>query len=526
MLTRGFATEIKVGIFTAVGLGALATGILIIDGNPFAAKAQEFYTVLDNVAGVAARTGVRVSGVQIGEVSEVELLPKGAKVNFTVDPKVVIPKGSFIELRSRGILGDVFLEIVRDENNKEALQSGDMIPKVKEQNDLNSLMSSIGSIAKNIQTVSHTLALVLGNEEGQASLRNIIRNIEQVTTDARELVYGERKNVAAAIQGMRTVAERLALMLEKNDGRIDSVLASIDSASSDFKVFAGELRRMVSGENQGKLEEILTALDDSMSNIRETSSKVKLVADKIERGEGTIGALLSKDDTINEVNSTLRNVQEFLRPATQLKVDVDYKGEYRGKTASGSVGTTGNHFNVRLSTRPDRFYLLGLTDSPTSRHVSAIETETNVDGNKTTVTRTEKVSADVNRIRINAQFAKRFSNVGVRFGFFESYAGIAGDLYLFSDRFQGAVEVFDFKNESTRPGVATTGFSPRVKGYGNVFVTSNIYVTGGVDAINNLNATRQGSETVAPKPLPFVGAGLRFTDDDLRAVIGAATLAR
>lgn len=522
MLNRGFATEIKVGLFTAIGLGALAVAIVVLDGNPFAAKAQEFYTVLDNVAGVAARTGVRVSGVQIGEVSSVELLPKGAKVNFTVDPKVKIPKGSFIELRSRGILGDVFLEIVRDENNKDSLQSGDMIPKVKEQNDLNSLMSSIGSIAKNIQLVSHTLALVLGNEEGQASLRNIIHNIEQITSDARDLVYGERKNISATIRGMKEVAERLAMTLEKNDGRLDRVLESVDVASQDFKTFAGALRQMVSGDNKGKLEGILASIDDSMNNIKETSAKVKLVADKVERGEGTIGALLSKDDTINEVNSTLKDVKEFLRPATQLKVDLDYHGEYRGKAATDTLGFAGSHFNVRLRTRPDRYYLLGITDSPASRQVSTEDTQTKTEGNNTSTRTVKKVSEDAPRIKVNAQFAKRFDHIGVRFGIFESYAGIAGDLYLFSDKFQGSVEVFDVKNTSTRP-LANKTFDPRIKSYANLFVTPNIYLTGGVDAINNVYAIREGDETEKPKPLPFVGAGLRFTDDDLRAVMGAAS---
>lgn len=522
MISRNITTELKVGIFTAAALATLAASTFVLEGNPFAPKSDEFYTVLDNVGGVAARTGVRVAGVQIGEVSSVELLPKGARVNFKIDPKVRIPKGSYIELRSRGILGDVYLEIQRTDGSTEFMASGDMIPKITEQNDFGALMDSMGKIAKNIQDVSQTLALVLGNEEGKTSLRNIMRNIEQFTNDARDVLASERKNVSVAIQGIRDIAQRVSVILERNDGRIDRVLESIDSASGDFKLIAAELRGAVSGPNKGRIESIIASLDESLRDVKQTASKVRLVVDKVERGEGSLGALVSKDETINELNSTLRGVQEFLRPATQLKLELDYKGEYRGKTAGESIGSTGNHFNLRMSTRPDRYYLLGLSDSPTSRKITNRTTTTTVEGANTISTEREEIPENRDRIRFNAQFAKRFENVALRVGFFESYAGLAGDLYMFSDKVTASVEVFNFK--SNKDDKYERGMA-RVKGYANVFFTPNLYATGGVDQINNSGA-KKDTEGFVPKPFPFVGAGLRFTDDDLRAVIGAAALAK
>ena len=508
MLTQGITTELKVGLFTIAALATLGTLVVVLDGNPFSERAQTFHTILDNVGGVGERTQVRTAGVAVGEVVSIEILPKGAKVNFRIASHVKIPKGSIIELRSRGILGDVFLEVVRKEDSTEALEPGSLIPKVKEFNDMSSLMNSLGSIAEDIKQVSSTLSKVLGTENGKNSLQNILANIEAITSDTRNVIAEEKDNVRRIVENLKSATEAVNSILLRNDGKIDQVIATVQSSMSDMKAFTGELRGMVTGPNKGRLDSIIASIDDSMSNIRDASSKVQLIVDKVEKGEGTLGQLVAKDDTANDIRSTLKSIQDVLKPATRLRIDVDYKNEYRLQNQE-ALGRFGNHFNVRLSTRPDRFYLLGISDSPASRKVTTTTPTTTADG-KTVVV--ERVSEDRDKLRFNAQFAKRFDAVGVRFGLFESYAGIAGDLYLFSDKVSSSIEVFNFGDDKVQGEGSTKGVA-RVKAYSNVFVTPNIYVTGGADNIGR-----------TPRPTAFFGAGLRFSDDDLKSVLGAASL--
>jgi phospholipid/cholesterol/gamma-HCH transport system substrate-binding protein len=514
MFERTVTTELKVGLFTLCALGALGGIVVTLEGNPFAARAQKFHTVLQNVGGVGARTQVRTSGVQVGEVESIDILPKGAKVNFRVNGSVKIPKGSYIELRSRGILGDVYLEIVRNEESKDELESGAQIPQMKEFNDMGTLMSSLGSIAQDLQTVSRTLAKVFGGGDGQSTLQSIVSNVEKITAEARDIVSGQKANIAATLDTLRESITRVNGLLAKHDGRIDEIMLAVADATKDMKVFSAELRKVMSGENKNRIENIVAALDDSMQSVRQATSKVQLIVDKVEKGEGTLGQLVSKDDAANELRTTLKSVQEILKPAAKLRVEVDYKGELRSDDTR-YIGNAGNHFNLRLATRPDRYYLLGVSDSPQGRKITEERTTVTKDSSNADITRIETTtSEDRPRIKYNAQFAKRFDNIGVRFGLFESYAGVAGDLYLFSDRFSTSVEVFQFGEDQTQADYKSKGFA-RVKGYANIFVTPNIYITGGADNIGR-----------TPKPVSFFGAGLRFSDDDLKAVIGAAALAK
>ncbi|MEN9809613.1 MAG: hypothetical protein RLZZ488_1180 [Pseudomonadota bacterium] len=514
MFERTVTTELKVGLFTVVAFAALGALVVTLEGNPFAARAQRFNTVLQNVGGVGARTQVRTSGVQVGEVESIDILPRGAKVNFRVNGSVRIPKGSYIELRSRGILGDVYLEIVRNEDNKEDMESGAQIPQMKEFNDMGTLMSSLGSIAQDLQTVSRTLAKVFGGGDGQSTLQSIVSNVEKITAEARDIVAGQKENITATLDTLRESVSRVNALLAKHDGRIDDIMLAVSDATKDMKVFSAELRKVMSGENKTRIENIVAALDDSMQSVRQATSKVQLIVDKVEKGEGTLGQLVAKDDAANELKNTLKSVQELLKPAAKLKIEVDYKGELRN-TETRYVATAGNHFNLRLATRPDRYYLLGVSDSPQSRKITEERTSVSKDASGADIVRQEVTTSEERpRIKYNAQFAKRFDKVGVRFGLFESYAGVAGDLYLFSDRFSTSVEVFQFGEDQTQADYKSKGFA-RVKGYANVFVTPNIYVTGGADNIGR-----------TPKPIAFFGAGLRFTDDDLKTVIGAAALAK
>jgi phospholipid/cholesterol/gamma-HCH transport system substrate-binding protein len=514
MAKQDLTTELKVGLFTLGGVAVLATLVVILQGNPFGASTQTFYTDVENVGGVGQRTQVRTSGVQVGEVRSIDILDKGARVYFQVEGKVKVPKGSYIELRSRGILGDVYLEIVRTQGVTEWIPSGEAIPQAGEFSDLGSLMKSMGSIAVDIKTVSQSLSEVFGSGEGKRSLKAILANIEDLTGNTADIVKSERQNIEKIIENIRFSTEKVLALIDRNDGRIDQIVNNVRVTIDDVKLFTAELRKFAQGENRARIERVIATLDDSMQNIKLASAKVENIVDKVNKGEGTLGQLISKDDTINEVKQSLKSLQDLLKPATKLKVEVDYRGELRsGETKY--VDATGNHFNLRLFTRPDRFYLIGITDSPAAQKVTVTtKYAPTTSGDGTTVREETLVPEDRNRIRLNAQFAKRFDNVGVRFGLFEGSAGVASDLYLFSNSLQTSLEIFNFGDSRLQSSNHGKGFA-RVKLYSSYFMTPNLYVTLGAD---NFGKT--------PKTLGFMGLGLRFTDDDIKAVLGTAAMLR
>jgi phospholipid/cholesterol/gamma-HCH transport system substrate-binding protein len=495
------SSEVKVGLFAIVGAAVLTTTAIVLGGNPFSSKKQYFYTTLSNVKGVAERTQVRASGVQVGEVTSVEILQDGARINFSVEGNLKIPKGSFIEIKSRGILGDVYIEVVRNIQGIGFMSSGDMMPRISDSNDMDSLMTNLNAIAKDIKTISGSLANVLGTSQGEKSIKNIVDNIEGVTNDLREITSSQKANIKEAIKEIRDSAIRVAKLIERNDSKIDQIIA-------DLKTFTTELRQISTPENREKIESII-------ANVNDATSSIKRMSAKIESGEGTLGQLIAKDETAEEVKATLKSIQDVVKPISQLKLTIMDRAEFR--VANADTGDKFvNEFDIVLSTRPDRYYLLGVTNAPYGRNVSTTTTTTTTNGN-TSITNVEhNTTEDITSWRFNLQIAQRFGFLGIRLGMFANSGGFATDLYAFKDKLVTSVEFSQFGGGPT-PSDTQYGSkgSFNIKAFANFFITPNVFVTGGVDGVELYN-----------KPFPFVGAGISITDDEIKGLVGVAAIAK
>ncbi|KAB8029926.1 MlaD family protein [Fluviispira multicolorata] len=495
-------SELKVGLFAIVGASVLTTTAFVLGGNPFASKKQHFHTILNNVGGVAERTQIRASGVRVGEVTSVEILPDGARVNFDVDSNVKIPSGSYIEIKSRGILGDVYIEVVRNLKGSGEMKSGEQLQRNPESNDMETLMTNLNAIARDIKKISGSLANVLGTSEGETSIKNIVANIEGMTNDLREVTGSQKENLKDAIQGLRDTSVRLSKLIERNDSKIDQIIA-------DVKTFTTELRQISTPENREKIESIITSIEAA-------SASIKRMAAKVENGEGTLGQLIAKEETADEVKATLKSIQDAVRPISQLKLTVQDRAEARlANAVTGDKYT--NELNLLFSTRPDRYYLLGVTNAAYARKVTVSTATTTTTSNGSTVTTTqENKPEDVDKLRYNLQVSQRFGFMSLRLGLFSSSAGLATDFYAFNDKLVGTVEISQFNGV---PIPSDTLYGARgvinLKAFVNYFITPNFFVTGGVDGL-----------VISDKPFPFLGAGISISDDDLKGLVGIAAIAK
>lgn len=495
------SSEIKVGLFAIVGTTVLTTTAVMLGGNPFSSKKQYFYTILSNVKGVAERTQVRASGVQIGEVTAVEILQDGAKITFSVDASLKIPKGSYIDIRSRGILGDVYIEIVRNTQGIGFMSSGDLMPKTNESNDMDTLVTNLNAIAKDIKKVSGTLANVLGTQKGEQSIQNIVDNIEGMTGDLRDITSSQKTNIKEAIKGIRDSAVRISALIERNDSKISQII-------SDIKTFTTELRQLSTPENREKIENII-------ANVEGATASIRRMSEKIEKGEGTLGQLIAKDETAEEIKTTLKNIQDVVKPITQLKLTLMDRAEFRIANADSNDKFV-NEFDVILSTRPDRYYLLGVTNAPYGRQVTTTTTTSTTNGNTTSTNVEQNTSENLTNLRFNLQIAQRFGFLGLRLGMFANSGGFATDFYSFSDKL---VTSFEFSQFGGSPTPSDTQYGSKgafnIKAFANYFVTPNVFVTAGVDGVVLYN-----------KPFPFFGAGFSITDDEIKGLVGVAALAK
>jgi phospholipid/cholesterol/gamma-HCH transport system substrate-binding protein len=121
--------DLALGIFVLMGLGALGYLTFQVGGLSYQVPGGLFvYADFDDIGGLKERAPVTISGVKVGQVSDIELDPvlMRARVELDVDPSLELPVDTWARIRTSGVLGDQFVAL--DPGAEEdILTSGDTI---------------------------------------------------------------------------------------------------------------------------------------------------------------------------------------------------------------------------------------------------------------------------------------------------------------------------------------------------------------------------------------------------------------
>lgn len=495
-MLKTLSTEFKVGLFALVAMATLGYMFFVLSPDTFKSHEQyTYYTVLKNAAGIVTKTHVKTSGVSVGKVQSVELEGGTTKVAFEVDSSVRLPTGSRVEIRSVGLLGDKHLEIIRPQDSGEYIPNRGFLPQSDESVDMETLISLVGDIARDLKKVTSTFATVLGSKKGEQSLTNIVENVENVTAD------------------LRATTKSLKGVIGEREGDLHDVLDNVRGGVKDLRLFAANLKDVLDEDNKERINRILASFDETMGDVKTSAKNISLIAQKVEKGEGTIGKLVNDDTAITELEEAIKDIRKVVSPATKLTLTVDARAELRRDKSAQ------NYFNLVFRTRPDRFYILGFTDTYQDRIETTTETQNIGDKDKDGLDETqvtEKVRRE-NALRFNLQVGKRWYWVTLRGGLFETTGGFATDLHLFRDRLKFSFEAFNFDSRST-----SIRRSVHLKAYASALFYNHIYAMVGVD---DPTRTDPATGNISKKLNWFGGAGLAFDDQDLKALFGAAAVA-
>lgn len=118
--------DLVVGLFVLAGLGAVAYLSLQVGGlNYKGPTGFILYAGFDEIGGLKPRAPVTISGVKVGQVTEIGLGDDlRARVELDLDPRLELPVDSSVAIRTSGLLGDQFIAM-EPGGEEDLLQSGE-----------------------------------------------------------------------------------------------------------------------------------------------------------------------------------------------------------------------------------------------------------------------------------------------------------------------------------------------------------------------------------------------------------------
>ena len=226
-------------------------------------------------------------------------------------------------------------------------------------------------------------------------------------------------------------------------------------------------------------DQTLARVDQSIRNIEE-------ITDKVNRGEGTLGRLINDEETVEQLNAAITNVNNFLGGADKLETSLDFHSEYLT-----GVDLTKSYIGVKIQPGLDRYYEIAIIDDPRGVVRSERSESTPLGGATSTVDRTTTYK---NRVKFTALFAKNFYDFTVKGGLIENAGGVGFDYHLFNHKLQLSAEFFNFSDLY-------------IRAFARYNFMKGVYVIAGGD-----NLVESKNDVASA----FVGAGIFITNDDLK----------
>jgi phospholipid/cholesterol/gamma-HCH transport system substrate-binding protein len=320
-------SELRVGLLVIVSLAILAfTAIVIGTGSPFS-RTYQVKALMNDVNGLKPSAPVRVGGVEVGTVEEVDFA-KGAggmvEVTMRLDKRVQdrVTSESMANLGAVGLLGEKAVDIT-------AAPGGTPIPehgyvKAASEDPFKGLLTDAG------ESTAHLWRILARMDAGEGLIGKALRDEE---------LYDRMTDVAVRLQsvvdklesprgplGRLMNDEEMSRQLASSARGIDAVVSRIEAGQGplgalsrdeemvrEMKAITTSLGQVSSqlARGEGSLGKMLA--DDALyRNLTGVSTRLDSVLTRVEKGDGSMGRFVSDPELYNNLNGAAKDLRLLL----------------------------------------------------------------------------------------------------------------------------------------------------------------------------------------------------------------------
>jgi phospholipid/cholesterol/gamma-HCH transport system substrate-binding protein len=417
-----------------------------------------YRTIVRDASGIFPKTPIKVAGINAGRIKNIELIDNNALITFEILERVKVGKDAKLKIKTVGFLGDKYLEILVGSDEE---RLSDMTFVVAEEGGgVENLVKDAEEVLKDVKAIAQSMRESLAPEGAESPMKKIVGDIEQIASNT--------KSATASINRL----------MAQNEERLNNLIAN-------FEKFSKDLAYQADKENQ---DSAMADVKRILANAEKVSADLKSLMENVKAGKGTVGKLLVEEQIADEVQQTLASVRKIVDKVDSIRTEL---AVFTGANTNYGSETDAS---LKIFPSPERFYLLGITTSKfgpeSERHSSST-----VNGVTTTEIRKEKQKDE---LRFTVMLGRKIQNWVVRGGLIQSSGGVGVDYDRPDWGAKFSLDVYDYRDE----------IGPNVRFSTEAQVWNVIYAKLAFEDIveENRSAT--------------ISAGLKFTDEDLKGLLG------
>ena len=332
---RERSLELKVGLMILIST-AILVGFIFILGNFSLRSGFRIYVDFDYVGALQPGAPIKVSGIKVGKVEDVELI--GGKIDPKTNRRTQVRVTAWIEARVRdsirrdaeffintaGVLGEQYLEIVPGKAwEQPPIEAGTIVFDDAQVHD----PPRTDLVVARLYDVLEGVSAVLRDE--REGIKNLIKNGAQAVTEVNTLLVQNRQQLGELITEGALLAREAKVTLGKvnnglGDGRAIATLladasttlrtanSTMTTLTPNASALMTDATRVTGIITEQRIDRAINAADKAAHAAGQAGGLIDnvngLVTD-LRAGKGTAGALLSRDDLYSDIRELIRDLK-------------------------------------------------------------------------------------------------------------------------------------------------------------------------------------------------------------------------
>ena len=297
-------SQLKVGITVIVASATLGFLLFLMSGT------QGLFTpritvksYFDNAEGLRVGAPVRLSGVDVGNVTSIaivnvaekRLTPVEITMKLSTKYRDSMRRDSVTSLETAGVLGETYLDIDSSQAVGGALQDGDTLP-TQVHPDFNQVVRASQSTLQNMDALLKRADRILAfAESGKGSLGKLI--YDPTLYNRFSLTVADFQKI---VEQVGNGEGSLGRLISRNDA-YDKFLSTLDKMNS-----------IIDDMQQGKGTAGKFLKDPSLyNNANDTIANLKKVTEDINAGKGTLGKLTKDEELAKKLDTTITKLSQL-----------------------------------------------------------------------------------------------------------------------------------------------------------------------------------------------------------------------
>lgn len=281
---RKIGAEVASGVAIFIAFIIFIFGFLYLKNVTFKSDSYALYIEFQDVAGLEPGDGVRVSGLQVGKVNSFKLSGLTVLVGIEVDPEIELPEDSWAQIKSLGMVGEKYIEIIPGNSDK-MVSSGDVL-QGKSGGDLSDITGSMEGVIKQA-------------EELLINMKAAFENVFDIPT---------QRALQESVHHLRNLSSKL----EDNSKHLERTLANLDTISTGLNQIMANRRNQVEDSIEN-VHKATTQFEDFSTRLDSTLTSIQSILAKIENQEGAVGKAIYKDELYTEVRALTAELDELVK---------------------------------------------------------------------------------------------------------------------------------------------------------------------------------------------------------------------